>query len=133
MSEELEKQIEGLSKDEKIVMLKKLEIAETMRYFAEECHLNTRGEKMTFDDFMHMVDLFDYGAFHDKEVLLSGTQIGKSTLVVIYALACAACGLNVMFMFPQRLAQTSSGQLYNFPLLEPPPTPLNWESYKIES
>lgn len=94
--------IANLSDKEKIVMLKKIEIVEKMREFATLYHRNARGDKLNFDEFIHMVDFYDYGAFNSKNVLVAGTQLGKSLAAVIYALACSYCGLQVMYIFPHK-------------------------------
>ncbi|MFG6096033.1 hypothetical protein SPB21_12310 [Leptothoe sp. ISB3NOV94-8A] len=39
----------------------------------------------------------------------------------------------VMFSFPQRLAQTADGQILAVPLLDPPPEPINWQSFKVDA
>ena len=94
--------VDNLSDRDKIKYIKKLEIAEKVREFATKYHRNTSGERLNFEEFISMVELYDDGPLEDKLVIKSATQTGKTDNIVIYALACAACGLNVLYVFPHR-------------------------------
>lgn len=100
---DLLKEISSYTKKEKISYFKRLEILETMLWFANDHHTSANGEKMRFDNdsFPHMRELYETGALHKDICIMAGTQIGKTDWVVIYILAAAYCGLNVFFVLPK--------------------------------
>ena len=95
--------VEGLSRREKLILCKKLEIQENVRLFTEKYHRNTKGEKLVFDDdFRHMEEAYKFQPLYDWVVEMASTQIGKTDKGVIYALACAKAGLNVLYVLPNK-------------------------------
>ena len=91
---------DNLNKNDAISYLKRLDIQEKMFEFATECHRNMNGEKMRFDTFQHMIELYDDGALFKDIVIIGATQIGKTDWLIIYILAAAYCGLNIFYVLP---------------------------------
>ena len=96
----LEGQLAKLSKRDKVSFIKRLEIRETMIYFANNYHTNTSGNPMRWDTFKHMVDIYQNASIEKDVVIMAGTQIGKTDWLVIFTLAAAYCGLNVLYVLP---------------------------------
>lgn len=96
----LEKELLQYSLEEKLKLIKYADIRETFLKFATQYHRNTRGEKMRFDTFLHMVELYDEAIMAKDVVIMGGTQIGKTDWLIIYILAAAYCGLNVFYVLP---------------------------------
>ena len=92
-----------LSREEKLKMLKKLEIRDNMLLFFEKYHRDNKGQKLTLGDkFRHMEESYYLHPLYDFVVQEASTQIGKSLNVTIYVLACAAAGLSVMVVLPTK-------------------------------
>jgi hypothetical protein len=93
--------LKNLPREEKISLIKRIEIRDTMRIFATKYHRNTNGDPLRFDTYPHLVELYEEGAIHKDMVIMAGAQLGKTDWLVIYALASAYCGLNVFFILPK--------------------------------
>jgi hypothetical protein len=80
-------------------MAKLLEIKETRLTFAQDFHVNQRGEKMNLTDFPHIRDL--YNSISPVIVLMGSVQSFKTEWVIIDQFACAFNGLNVFYVLPK--------------------------------
>lgn len=91
--------LEGIPYEE-LVRLEKLAQLKNMRVtFAKDYHVNTHDEKMDFDSFPHIWDIYNSTA---KSIVIQGsTQCFKSEWVIIDHLACAYMGLSVFFVVPK--------------------------------
>lgn len=92
--------LKNLSKEDQISYISRLDIQKKMYEFATECHRNMSGERMRFDTFQHMIELYDDIALFKDVVIVGATQIGKTDMLIIYILAAAYCGLNVFYVLP---------------------------------
>ena len=96
----LEDEISKLPFRERVSMIKRLEIRDTMIKFANDYHTNTHGHPMRWDTFAHMIELYEQTCLDKDVVVMAGTQIGKTDWLVIFALAATYCGLNILFVLP---------------------------------
>jgi hypothetical protein len=81
------------------VLEKLLLIRETRITFAQDHHVNTRGERMEFSQYPHIRDLYNSTA---PELVLQGSvQCFKSEWAVIDQFACAYTGLSVFVVVPK--------------------------------
>lgn len=80
-------------------MIKSIEIKNTRVHFAKNCHRNTHGERLEFDRFRHMIDL--YNSVSPDIMIVGGAQIGKTDWLVVDTLAAAYNNLSVFFVLPK--------------------------------
>lgn len=82
-----------------LVLEKLLQVRQARLDFALNHHVNTRGEKMDFEHFPHVRELYNNTA---RELVLMGSvQSFKSEYIVIDHFACAYIGLSVFFVVPK--------------------------------
>lgn len=80
-------------------VIKFIDIRNTRLKFATQYHRNTKGDRLEFDKFAHMREL--YNTVDRRIVIMGGAQIGKTDWLVIETFACAYNGLNVFFVLPK--------------------------------
>lgn len=97
---DLEK-IQDLSERDLKRFITQIELRNTRLKFAKDYHVNTDGNKLSFDKrFKYLNEIYNTTA--PKLVLASGTQLGKSDFLVVDALACSYLGLSAMMCFPKQ-------------------------------
>jgi len=95
--------LSSFSRQDKLKMLKKLEIRDLMLLFASKYHRDNKGHKLVFDDrFRHMEEAYNLHPLYDFVVQEASTQIGKSLNIVQYCLAASVAGLQVMVILPTK-------------------------------
>lgn len=78
---------------------KAIEVRNTRVKFAREFHVNTSGQRMDFESFPYLRDIYE--SLSKTIVLQGSTQSMKSEFVVIDHLAMAYCGLSVFYVVPK--------------------------------
>lgn len=78
---------------------KLLQIRNARLDFARNHHINTKGEKMDFDNYPHIWEL--YNSIAPEIVIQGSVQSFKSEWGIIDHLACAYSGLSIFFVLPK--------------------------------
>lgn len=99
LQEEITDKLNFLRDDEIIRMAKLREIRHTRVTFAMDHHCNTRGERMNFNAFPHIRELYDNTA--QVLVLQGSVQCFKSEFAVVDHLAMAFSGLSIFYVIPK--------------------------------
>ena len=98
---ELDQFVQGLSREEKICLLKRLEISDNVFEFATKHHRSAKLEPLQFTGkYKHLVEIYLESSADKTVVMMSGAQLGKSDYLTIYTLASTYSGLNVFFCLP---------------------------------
>lgn len=87
------------SDDDLIRLVKAVEIKNTRVHFAKNCHRNTKGEKLEFSRFRHMLDL--YNSVSPNIVIVGAAQVGKTDWLIVDTFATAFNNLSVFFVLPK--------------------------------
>lgn len=99
MTTYVEEVLDGVEKSDLLRMEKLLAIRDTRIKFATEFHRNTRGEKMDFESFPHIREM--YHSMAPNIVLQGSVQSMKSEWGIIDHLSCAYNGMAVFFVVPK--------------------------------
>jgi len=99
VSEVEEKAFEGFSLRQIHALTKMIDVHDERLNFAVNHHVNTRGERMDFEHYPHVRELYNSTAF--EMVLMGSVQSMKSEFCIIDHFAMASCGLSVFFVLPK--------------------------------
>lgn len=87
------------SDDDLIRLVKAVEIKNTRVHFAKNCHRNTKGERLEFSRFRHMLDL--YNSVSPHIVIVGAAQVGKTDWLIVDTFAASYNNLSVFFVLPK--------------------------------
>lgn len=98
-------ELESCSREELLRCEKLLYLRDIRVKFAKDYHVNTHGQKMVFDNYPYLWEL--YNSLSPEIVLMGSTQSMKTEWAIVDHLACAFIGLSVFYVLPKGESKNS--------------------------